>query len=300
MRLEPGSSVRERKIVQLFLQPSDVSDPHGSVRFESNPLRPYARTRGLPVTPKAMTVFGRRIGDRYHVWGSSREHGGLYRAETSDGVTYENLGSLESPMAPEHLLSVTYNDRDGVYLALEREFGPSRFHAMASSDGIRFNPVTDRPAFVDHDGAYSTSRAACCRATDAPTGPCQPAVGWPLRCAGLDETDLNLLAAPCVCASTRRMPASMPFTINRRARSLHLAALFALADTVWASPRHLFLDPALLADSEQAELRVNPPQRNEMVITPDRPWEQRMISFYTFRPEGVVPPCRGQTALVTL
>jgi hypothetical protein len=154
LRLEPGASAQERRIVQLFLQPSDLSDRQGEVLFEANTVRPYARTRGLPTTPKAMTLFGHRIDDRYHVWGSSREYGGLYRAETADGITYENLRPLKSPMAPEHLLSMTYNERDGVYLALERAFGPSRFKALASRDGIRFDPVADRPAFVDHDGAH--------------------------------------------------------------------------------------------------------------------------------------------------
>lgn len=154
LRLEPAAPAPDRKVIMLFLQPADVTDVRGDVVFAANTVRPYAQTRGLPTTPKAMTVFGHRVGDRYHVWGSSRESGGLYRAETTDGVTYENLRPLESPMAPEHLLSMTYNERDGVYLALERAFGPSRFHALASRDGIRFSPVSDRPAFVDHDGAH--------------------------------------------------------------------------------------------------------------------------------------------------
>jgi hypothetical protein len=56
---------------------------------------------------------------------------------------------------------------------------------------------------------------------------------------------------------------------------------FAFAAVADASPRHLFLDPALLAHREHAELRVNPPRQSEIVISPDRPWEKRMISFYT-------------------
>ena len=56
---------------------------------------------------------------------------------------------------------------------------------------------------------------------------------------------------------------------------------FSLAATAGASPRYLFLDPALLVERERSELRVNPPQRSEIVIMPDRPWEQRMITFYT-------------------
>ncbi len=44
--------------------------------------------------------------------------------------------------------------------------------------------------------------------------------------------------------------------------------------------RHLFLDPATLPVLEQVALRVNPPERRELVIQPDQPWEQLMISFY--------------------
>ena len=45
-------------------------------------------------------------------------------------------------------------------------------------------------------------------------------------------------------------------------------------------PRHLFLDPALLQEMEHVALHVNPPQQRELVIRPDQPWEQLMITFY--------------------
>lgn len=45
--------------------------------------------------------------------------------------------------------------------------------------------------------------------------------------------------------------------------------------------RHLFLDPGAIDRLEGAQLTVNPPQSSQIVIRPDRPWEQRMISFYT-------------------
>ena len=47
-----------------------------------------------------------------------------------------------------------------------------------------------------------------------------------------------------------------------------------------ATPRFLFLDPALLAATEHATLHVNPPQSRQVVVRPDRPWEQLMISFF--------------------
>ncbi len=45
--------------------------------------------------------------------------------------------------------------------------------------------------------------------------------------------------------------------------------------------RHLFLDPDTMARSSGTVLSVNGPQSREVVIRPDRPWEQGMISFYT-------------------
>ena len=63
--------------------------------------------------------------------------------------------------------------------------------------------------------------------------------------------------------------------------SLFLAACLILCGPARAqSPRHLFLDPAIIQQAEHAALHVNPPQQREIVIRPDRPWEQLMISFY--------------------
>lgn len=63
-----------------------------------------------------------------------------------------------------------------------------------------------------------------------------------------------------------------------------------LASTAKSAPaagRHLFLDPALIAQSERIAVAVNPAQRRETVIRADRPWEQLMISFFlTVRDEG--------------
>jgi hypothetical protein len=54
-----------------------------------------------------------------------------------------------------------------------------------------------------------------------------------------------------------------------------------------APNRYLFLDPGIVAESHGTELKVNPPQRREIVIQPDRPWEKLMISFFlTVRDEG--------------
>ena len=53
------------------------------------------------------------------------------------------------------------------------------------------------------------------------------------------------------------------------------------------APRHLFLDPGILASAEGSALKVNPAQRHETAIFPDRPWEKHMISFFlTVRDEG--------------
>ena len=60
-----------------------------------------------------------------------------------------------------------------------------------------------------------------------------------------------------------------------------------LADAAATPARYLFLDPAILARVEGAEIHVNPAQRRETVILPDRPWEKHIISFFlTVRDEG--------------
>lgn len=62
---------------------------------------------------------------------------------------------------------------------------------------------------------------------------------------------------------------------------LTLAVLLICSSAVAAPPpRHLFLDPAFVQQAEKASLHVNPPLRREIVIRPDKPWEQLMISFY--------------------
>ncbi|MFA6563932.1 MAG: hypothetical protein WCV00_18670 [Verrucomicrobiia bacterium] len=68
-------------------------------------------------------------------------------------------------------------------------------------------------------------------------------------------------------------------------RLLRLAVLLAcfgtLSSAADAMPsRHLFLDPAFVQQTTNVSLHVNPPQRREIVIRPDKPWEQLMISFY--------------------
>lgn len=63
-------------------------------------------------------------------------------------------------------------------------------------------------------------------------------------------------------------------------RRLLLAAM--LPASLPALPqRHLFLDPAAIASVEGARLAVNAPAPGEIVIRPDRPWEQLLVSFYT-------------------
>lgn len=63
----------------------------------------------------------------------------------------------------------------------------------------------------------------------------------------------------------------------------------SLGVSTWAvaMERHLFLDPAFVEQGEKVVLHVNPPREREVVIRPDRPWEQLMISFFlTVRDEG--------------
>ena len=58
------------------------------------------------------------------------------------------------------------------------------------------------------------------------------------------------------------------------------ALTLTLASVLPAQTRHLFLDPAFVTASAGTTLTVNPPQRSEIVIRRDRPWESFMITFY--------------------
>ena len=44
--------------------------------------------------------------------------------------------------------------------------------------------------------------------------------------------------------------------------------------------RYLFLDTTFVENINNVSFHVNPPERHEAVIFPDKPWEKRMISFY--------------------
>lgn len=71
-------------------------------------------------------------------------------------------------------------------------------------------------------------------------------------------------------------------------RLLLCVALLVLAGACWwnqsralaESERHLFLDPAFIEQSHGAALHVNRPESKEIVIRPDKPWEQLMINLY--------------------
>lgn len=53
------------------------------------------------------------------------------------------------------------------------------------------------------------------------------------------------------------------------------------------SPRYLFLDSSVVASESGLCRTVNPPTDRQVVIRPDRPWENQMISFFlTVRQEG--------------
>src|SRR5688572_19182162 len=45
--------------------------------------------------------------------------------------------------------------------------------------------------------------------------------------------------------------------------------------------RYLFLDPALLASTQNLEVTINPADRREIVLRPDRPWESLMFGFFS-------------------
>lgn len=135
---------------QLFMRSKDVTDPAGPVEFQANTLGYLAEVQGLPTTPLAMTVYNREIGGRYHVWGSSREAGGLFRAETDDGVRFDHVQPLQAAIPPNNLMTMVYNQREDRYLAFERIHQPLGWRAYFSADGTTFKPASEY-AYHDHD-----------------------------------------------------------------------------------------------------------------------------------------------------
>ncbi|MBA4016311.1 MAG: hypothetical protein C0483_03900 [Pirellula sp.] len=84
---------------------------------------------------------------------------------------------------------------------------------------------------------------------------------------------------------TATPPGTHPMNTFYRIRLVWLAT-FTAAASLFASDarseplRHLFLEPAFLREIDKVSLGVNPPQRSEIVIRADKPWEQRMISLF--------------------
>ena len=79
--------------------------------------------------------------------------------------------------------------------------------------------------------------------------------------------------------SGRTHAASSLALVSRRCLVV-LTVCCAVSSLHVEAARQLFLDPTALSQIENAVLHVNPPQEREVVIRPDRPWEQLMISFF--------------------
>ncbi|MGH9842545.1 MAG: hypothetical protein ACREEM_27705 [Blastocatellia bacterium] len=135
----------------FFMQPS------GAVSFAANTLQYYADTRGLPTTPKAMTVFNRQVGDKHYVRGSSRGAGYVFRGVTTDGIDY-TVEPVNTTMDPQNFMDMTWSPARQEYLAFERAFGPSRFMTHTSKDGLNFTRAGT--AYHDFDGIESVWDAA--------------------------------------------------------------------------------------------------------------------------------------------
>jgi len=140
---------------QYFLEAADLVSPSSGISVRANTLHYYADTRGLPATPKGMTVFNRRIENKYAVWGSSRlpAEGQIFRAETSDGITYTST-PIETTMDSENFLDMTYDETHGTYVAVERASphlnNPFRWAIHTSTDGWHFKRLGE--TYHDFDG----------------------------------------------------------------------------------------------------------------------------------------------------
>ena len=72
--------------------------------------------------------------------------------------------------------------------------------------------------------------------------------------------------------------------IRRDFRALSLLLFLgvgAQASSAFEARRYLFLDPALLASTQNLEVTINPADRREIVLRPDRPWESLMFGFFS-------------------
>lgn len=79
----------------------------------------------------------------------------------------------------------------------------------------------------------------------------------------------------------RSLPPKSPLGIHKLwALGLLIVSLASAPAKAPEAPRNLFLDPSLLEKMENTQLRINPPEQKEVVIQPDKPWEQLMISFF--------------------
>jgi len=80
----------------------------------------------------------------------------------------------------------------------------------------------------------------------------------------------------------RSRPLTFPLVLVAAASLWHAAAAPAAENGAHplGSNKHLFIDDFLIAKKDNVELRVNPPQRKELVLIADRPWERGGITSY--------------------
>lgn len=151
-------SFKSSDFKMLFMQESDVVNPTGPITMDANSLEYYADTEGLPTTPKAMTVYNRKIGETYHFWGSSRgmydigsdgveDDGFIYRATTKDGINFD-MKKVTTSMHPSHFLSMVYSPEREEYIAFQRDY--PKWHLHTSKDGWTFK--YQGVPYWDHDG----------------------------------------------------------------------------------------------------------------------------------------------------
>lgn len=63
--------------------------------------------------------------------------------------------------------------------------------------------------------------------------------------------------------------------------ALLLTVTVPAATATFEARRYLFLEPALLTSFQDLQITINPAQRHEVVLRPDRPWESLMFGFYS-------------------
>ena len=147
----------------LFSGPEDIRDPFGKLTFGIHTLEYLGEVTGLPsmrikcVVPQpedaSCVVYGVQCP---HSQDDSRWL--IRRCRTFDGLSYDNEEVVHTSSPAKWLGStdITRNESDGSFLCLKWAYAEPEKTGFAlwpygSADGDTWEPLSDKPAYKDHD-----------------------------------------------------------------------------------------------------------------------------------------------------